>query len=45
MNMKRMVIDKIRRAVYFTVYILLPIIGGGWVGVSCSDDENNGGTT
>ncbi len=44
--MKHAVIDKIRRAVYFTVYILLPIIGGGWLGVSCSDDdENNDGGT
>ena len=29
--------DKIRRIFRFTVYSLLPLAGGGWMGVSCSD--------
>ena len=29
--------DKIRRVFRFTIYTLLPLVGGGWVGVSCSD--------
>ena len=28
--------NKIRRTFRFTIYMLLPL-GGGWVGVSCSD--------
>ena len=34
--MKKVFIEKTKRFFYFVVYILLPL-GGGWVGVSCSD--------
>lgn len=35
--MKQQTYNKIRRAFRFTVYSLLPLIGGGWLGTSCSD--------
>ena len=31
--------EKIRKIIRCLVYLLLPIIGGGWVGVSCADQE------
>ena len=41
--MKRLISEKFRSIFRFTFYILLPLVGGGWVGVSCSDepDESN----
>lgn len=35
--MKQQTYNKVRRAFRFTVYSLLPLIGGGWMGTSCSD--------
>lgn len=35
--MKNYIINKTREFLRFMVYILLPLIGGGWVGVSCND--------
>ena len=35
--MKQTIYNNIRRAFRFVMYILLPLTGGGWVGVSCSD--------
>ena len=35
--MKQTIYDNIRSAFRFVMYILLPLTGGGWVGVSCSD--------
>jgi len=37
--MKRQIIAKLKSIVQFTIYILLPL-GGGWVGVSCSDEPD-----
>ena len=37
MVMKYNIENKIRSLFRFTIYSLLPLIGGGWVGVSCSD--------
>ena len=31
--------EKIRKMIRCIVYLLLPILGGGWVGVSCADQE------
>ena len=41
--MKELIYNRTRRIVRFIVYILLPLAGGGWVGVSCTDepDESN----
>ena len=36
--MKELIYNKIRRIACFMVYSLLPLVGGGWVGVSCSSD-------
>ena len=36
--MKKYIKDKTKSLFRFVVYFLLPLIGGGWVGVSCSDD-------
>lgn len=36
-DMKQQTYNKVRRAFRFTVYSLLPLIGGGWLGTSCSD--------
>ncbi len=35
--MKQYMFNKAQRLFRFVVYILLPLTGGGWVGVSCSD--------
>ena len=35
--MKQTIYNNIRSAFRFVMYILLPLTGGGWVGVSCSD--------
>ena len=35
--MKQNMIEKTKRFFRFVVYSLLPLTGGGWVGVSCSD--------
>ena len=35
--MTQNIINKIRRVFRFTIYTLLPLVGGCWVGVSCSD--------
>ena len=35
--MKQTIYNNIRSAFSFVMYILLPLTGGGWVGVSCSD--------
>ena len=35
--MTQNIINKMRRIFRFTIYTLLPLAGGGWVGVSCSD--------
>ena len=35
--MKSDIYNKMRRLYRFTVYSLLPLAGGGWMGVSCSD--------
>jgi len=35
--MKQQISAKLRNVFQFTIYMLLPLIGGGWVGVSCSD--------
>ncbi len=35
--MRQSLLQTIRRICRFAIYILLPLIGGGWVGVSCSD--------
>lgn len=35
--MKKFMFERIKRLFHFVVYILLPLTGGGWVGVSCSD--------
>jgi len=37
MDMKKYICDKITSLFRFTVYSLLPLAGGGWVGVSCSN--------
>ncbi len=37
MDMRKFFSDKMTRWFRFTVYSLLPLVGGGWVGVSCSD--------
>ena len=39
--MKKYLSEKIRGLFRFMVYILLPLAGGGWVGVSCSDDPDS----
>ena len=36
--MKKYLSEKTRGIFRFMVYILLPLAGGGWVGVSCSDE-------
>ncbi len=35
--MKGYILNKTKELFHFIVYILLPLAGGGWVGVSCSD--------
>ena len=35
--MKQTIYNNIRSAFRFVMYILLPLTGGGWLGVSCSD--------
>ena len=35
--MKQQISAKLRNVFQFTIYMLLPLIWGGWVGVSCSD--------
>ena len=35
--MKQIIINKTKELLRFMVYILLPLAGGGWVGVSCVD--------
>ena len=35
--MRRYIYNKTRELLRFVVYILLPLVGGGWVGVSCND--------
>ncbi len=35
--MKKYIIEKSKQLFAFVAYILLPLAGGGWVGVSCSD--------
>jgi hypothetical protein len=35
--MKKYIINKTREMLRFVVYMLLPLAGGGWLGVSCSD--------
>ena len=35
--MKQQISAKLRNVFHFTIYMLLSLIGGGWVGVSCSD--------
>lgn len=35
--MRQYIINKTKHLFAFVVYTLLPLIGGGWVGVSCSD--------
>jgi hypothetical protein len=35
--MRQQIYDQLRRSFRFVVYSLLPLAGGGWVGVSCSD--------
>lgn len=35
--MKQMILEKTRKLLRFSVYMLLPILGGGLVGVSCTD--------
>ena len=44
--MKQMIIEKTKKLLRFSVYMLLPILGGGWVGVSCTDawDDHYDGT-
>ena len=39
--MKKYLSKKIRGLFRFMVYILLPLAGGGWVGVSCSDEPES----
>lgn len=41
-----MIIEKTKKLLRFSVYMLLPILGGGWVGVSCTDawDDHYDGT-
>jgi len=35
--MRQQIYEKIRRCYRYIVYTLLPLVGGGWVGTSCSD--------
>ena len=35
--MKQIIINKTKELLRFMVYILLPLAGGGWMGVSCVD--------
>ena len=35
--MKQMIIEKTKKLLRFGVYMLLPMLGGAWVGVSCTD--------
>ena len=35
--MSQQIYEKIRRCYRYIVYALLPLVGGGWVGTSCSD--------
>ncbi len=35
--MKQIILEKTKKLFRFAVYMLLPILGGGWVGVSCTD--------
>lgn len=35
--MKKYIIEKSRQLFAFVVYIFLPLVGGGWMGVSCND--------
>jgi hypothetical protein len=35
--MKKIILNKTRKLVRFIVYIFLPLVGGGWMGVSCND--------
>ena len=39
--MKQYLLGKTRSLFRFAVYILLPLTGGGWVGVSCSDWDDH----
>ncbi len=39
--MKQYLLGRTRSLFRFAVYILLPLTGGGWVGVSCSDWDNH----
>ena len=32
-----MIIEKTKKLLRFGVYMLLPMLGGAWVGVSCTD--------
>jgi uncharacterized surface protein with fasciclin (FAS1) repeats len=36
--MKQEITNMVKRFFRSTIYMLLPIIGGGWMGVSCTDD-------
>lgn len=38
--MKHLICNKTKELLRFMVYILLPLTGGGWVGVSCSDYDD-----
>ena len=40
--MKQIIINKTKELLRFVVYILLPLIGGGWVGVSSCTEEPDG---
>ncbi len=35
--MKQIIINKTKELLRFMVYVLLPLVGGGWMGVSCVD--------
>lgn len=35
--MKKTLYEKVKGLLRFTMYLLLPLAGGGWVGVSCTD--------
>ncbi len=39
--MKKYIIEKSKQLFAFVAYILIPLAGGGWVGVSCSDWDDH----
>ena len=39
--MKHIICEKTARSFRFIIYMLLPLVGGGWMGVSCSDWDDH----